>query len=169
MKQRNDGALVDRRTVLRGIGAVAVTGTLAGCGGDGNGNGDDGPTPNADVPGEVSDYLSNANNFPDAGLDETGSSSVTVDVGAGSGNLAFGPAAVIVDTGTTITWEWTGQGGAHNVVHDVNASSQDEEAFNSGSAVTETTFDHTFESAGTYLYHCIPHSAQGMKGAVIVE
>ncbi|MDS0281665.1 plastocyanin/azurin family copper-binding protein [Halomicroarcula sp. S3CR25-11] len=32
-----------------------------------------------------------------------------------------------------------------------------------------STFEHTFESAGTYLYYCAPHLGFGMRGAVVVE
>jgi len=40
---------------------------------------------------------------------------VTVEVGteANGGNFGFGPAAVRVDPGTTVTWEWVA--GSHNV------------------------------------------------------
>jgi halocyanin-like protein len=96
-------------------------------------------------------------------VDTTDDDNPTVDVGAGNG-LAFDPAALRVSTGTTVTWEWTGEGGAHNVVaEDVD--------FESGNPVTEPDepFEHTFESSGNYLYFCDPHKASGMKGAVIVE
>lgn len=147
---------IDRRTVLRGVGTVAVTGMLAGCGGgsDGGGGG------SGDVPSEVSDYISGANNY-DGVADKTGSDSVTVKVGAGNG-LAFGPAAVRVSTGTTVTWEWTGNGGSHNVV-------AKDGSFDSGDYKSSGTFEHTFDEAGNYLYYCEPHRASGMKGAVIVE
>jgi serine/threonine-protein kinase len=167
MTQMTDGGTVDRRTVLRSVGTVALTGALAGCGGNGGDSGNGG-SGNADVPSDVDDYLSDANNYGGGGVDETGSSSVSVEVGAANG-YAFGPAAIIVDSGTEITWEWTGQGGAHNVVHDTQAGSQSEEAFNSGSTQTSGTFEYTFEETGNFLYYCTPHKAQGMKGAVVVE
>jgi halocyanin-like protein len=71
---------------------------------------------------------------------------------------------VAVSTGTTVVWEWTGEGGAHNVV-------AEDGTFDSGETVTEagTTFEYTFEEAGTYTYVCTPHEAVGMKGAVYVE
>lgn len=162
MKQTIDDIEVDRRTVLRGAGAVAVSGMLAGCGGGGDGGGDGGGGGD-DVPSDVSDYLSDANNFDGSIVDETGSGNVEVEVGAANG-LAFGPAAVRIDTGTDINWSWTGAGGSHNVV-------ADEGAFDSGSTVggSGNNYQHTFEEAGTYLYFCTPHKTSGMKGAVIVE
>ena len=159
MKQTIDE--VDRRTVLRGVGTVALTGSLAGCGGSddgGNGGGD------GDLPSKVTNYLSGANNFGGSATEKTDADSVTVKVGAGNG-LAFGPAAVRISTGTTVTWEWTGSGGGHNVVH------EDGEFTSGEDYISESghTYKHTFESAGSYRYYCVPHKASGMKGAVIVE
>jgi halocyanin-like protein len=101
--------------------------------------------------------------------DARGSSEVTVEVGA-SGNggaLAFAPAGLWVDPGTTVTWEWTGEGGGHNVATDSGPASLE-----SGDPVAEagTTFEHTFteEEAGITNYFCSPHLALGMKGAVAV-
>lgn len=169
MKQTIDDMDIDRRTVLRGAGAVAVSGVLAGCGGGGGGGGDDDEnggdetTEGDSVPSEVSEFLSDANGFEGSVVDETGSGNVEVEVGAGNG-LAFAPAAVRIETGTDINWAWTGQGGAHNVVD------QDGE-FDSGEAVDQSgnNFQHTFEEAGNYLYFCEPHRGAGMKGAIIVE
>ncbi|TKX53002.1 halocyanin, partial [Halorubrum sp. SP3] len=47
--------------------------------------------------------------------DARGQDEVTISVGAGSNGLAFDPTLVWVDEGTTVTWEWTGAGGSHNV------------------------------------------------------
>jgi halocyanin-like protein len=112
----------------------------------------------------VEEFLSDASNY-DSPVDETGSDQVTVQVGAegNDGNFAFEPAAVRVSSGTEVVWEWTGQGGGHNVVHEDGAFESeitDEEGF---------TFSHTFEEAGNFLYFCEPHRSVGMKGAVIVE
>jgi len=51
-------------------------------------------------------------------VDRTGQEAMTIEVGAegNGGALAFGPAAVQVDPGTTVVREWTGEGGQHNVV-----------------------------------------------------
>jgi halocyanin-like protein len=101
--------------------------------------------------------------------DLRGQSEVTVDVGAdgNGGALAFAPAGIWVDPGTTVTWEWTGEGGGHNVVTEEGPASLD-----SGAPVSEagTTFEHTFseEQAGITKYYCSPHQALGMLGAVAV-
>jgi halocyanin-like protein len=118
-------------------------------------------------------YLSDANLFRGTTADRTGQDSVTVQVGAGDGGLAFSPPAIVVDPGTTVTWEWTGNGGGHNVIHDPEAAPDfDEEAFNSGQTVSEAgfTFEFTFEEqqAGWHPYFCSPHQALGMLGVVAV-
>ena len=162
----------DRRTFLAAAGATATTVALAGCSGGGddgdNGNGD-GPSANADVPSEVDTYLSDnsANLYEGGAVDETGSDSVSITVGAGDQGLAFSPPAVIVSSGTTVTWEWNGEGGAHNVV----AADSAAESFDSGEQQegSDVTFEHTFESAGNNPYYCTPHQSLGMHGAVIVE
>ncbi|MFC7137914.1 halocyanin domain-containing protein [Halobaculum litoreum] len=113
--------------------------------------------------GGLAEWFSNTGNY-DGVVDETGSGSVTVTVGseANGGAFGFGPAAVRVDPGTTVTWEWTGKGGSHNVVADGGAF-ESELVGESGH-----TFEHTFEEAGVYRYYCTPHKAMGMKGAVVV-
>jgi len=95
--------------------------------------------------------------------DWRGQSEATIEVGAGPESLAFSPTRTWVDPGTTITWEWTGEGGDHNVV-------ANDGTFDSGDTINEggTTFEHTFESVGMYTYHCAPHEALGMKGAIAV-
>jgi halocyanin-like protein len=161
---------VPRRTVLQGIGLTTTAGLLAGCssesdGGNGEGDAGDGGSDESteDVPADVDDYLSDAMEYDGSMVDMTGDDKPTVNVGAGNG-LAFGPPAIRVAAGTTLTWIWTGQGGGHNVVHE-------DGDFDSGPATTEegNEFQHTFEEAGTYLYHCEPHKLSGMKGAVVVE
>ncbi|POG57364.1 halocyanin domain-containing protein [Haloferax marisrubri] len=100
--------------------------------------------------------------------DLRGQSEVTIEVGAegNGGALAFSPAGVWIDAGTTVTWEWTGEGGGHNVVASEGAS------LDSGAAVSEagSTYEYTFEEgdAGITKYHCVPHEALGMLGAVAV-
>lgn len=92
-----------------------------------------------------------------------GGGSETVAVGSGSG-LSFDPEELTIAPGTTVTWEWTGQGGAHNVV-------ADDGAFNSGPPEDgdDITFSHTFSETGEFPYHCAPHEGVGMVGTVIVQ
>jgi halocyanin-like protein len=109
-------------------------------------------------------YLSSAN--MGSYLDARGQSEVTISVGAGGQGLAFDPTSVWIDPGTTVVWEWTGQGGGHNVV----ATSDAAASFDSGEAVTEGTFEYTFseDEAGISNYFCSPHQTLGMLGSVAV-
>jgi halocyanin-like protein len=115
--------------------------------------------------GQYDGYLSNADNFDGEPVDETGSDSVTIRVGAegNGGGFAFAPPAVQVDTGTTVTWEWTGEGGQHNVVAEAGADFESELTGEAG-----FTFERTFEESGAVKYFCRPHKSLGMKGVVEV-
>lgn len=100
-------------------------------------------------------------------LDARGQDSVTVRVGA-SGNggaFAFDPAGLWIDPGTTVTFQWTGQGGGHNVVAQSGPA-----GFDSGEPVAEagSTFEVTLEEGGISNYICEPHVGLGMKGAIAV-
>ena len=101
--------------------------------------------------------------------DARGQSEVTVQVGAGDSGLAFDATQLWVDTGTTITFEWTGNGGAHNVqtVEGGGPASLD-----SGDPVGEEGYTYEYEvteeDAGITHYHCVPHTAVGMHAGLAV-
>ena len=146
-----DDATMSRRGLFRAgaAGAAVATGLAAGSG---------------TAAAQYGGYLDDVDNY-EGTVDYTGRDEVTVSVGAVNG-LRFDPAAILIDSGTTVVWEWTGEGGAHNVV-------AEDETFDSGETVSEagTTFEYTFENAGdgdTFNYYCTPHRAAGMKGAVAV-
>jgi halocyanin-like protein len=152
---------MNRREFLTAAGGSAATTTAVAAGSATAQEGGGGGSVRPDWGG----YLQGANaaTFQDA----RGQSEVTVEVGAGSQGLAFDPAGLWVDPGTTVLWEWTGQGGGHNVVSQDGPASLD-----SGAAVSEagTTFEHTFgeSEAGITTYFCQPHQSLGMLGAVAV-
>lgn len=109
-----------------------------------------------------SEFVEEAPNFGET-EDLRGEEEVTVEVGAGDG-LQFEPAAIWVDPGTNVVWEWTGEGGGHNVNgvegEEYESEITDEAGF---------TFEHTFEEEDQINeYECTPHSAQGMHGGVAV-
>ncbi|WP_324661956.1 halocyanin domain-containing protein [Haloarcula sediminis] len=114
----------------------------------------------------VDEWLADVSNFDGTVTDRTGSATATVRVGTegNGGTFAFDPPALRVTTGSTVQWEWTGEGGGHNVTFE-------DADIGSGGATPEpdTAFEHTFEEAGQYRYSCLPHQGVGMKGAVIVE
>lgn len=113
---------------------------------------------------DLGGYLDDVSNFDGTIQDFRGQGQATVQVGASGngGNFAFSPPAVHVDNGATVIWEWTGQGGEHNVVHeggDFESELSGESGF---------TFEHTFDEDGVYQYFCQPHKSLGMKGVVVV-
>lgn len=120
-------------------------------------------------------YLEEAGNYDGRTADATGLEEVTVSVGAGQVGLQFDPPAIAVDPGTTVHWEWTGEGGAHNVSYDVEAADVDERVFRSGDPVNDEgiLYDFTFEeeheeiNGGQHPYVCEPH-VPGMRAMVIV-
>ena len=147
MSKRTPEQTFSRRGLLKtGIGATAAVAATSG-----SAQAQDAP---------YDGYLGDANAFDGKTADLTGQDSVSVDVGAGEG-FAFAPAAINIDPGTTVTWEWTGQGGVHNVL-------AEDGTFDSGSTMNSGSFEHTFEEAGVYTYYCTPHKALGMKGVVAV-
>lgn len=113
--------------------------------------------------GDFDGWFDDVDNY-DGVVDATGQSEVTVEVGVqnGGGAFGFGPPAVRVDPGTMVVWEWTGEGGSHNVVAE-DGSFESELVAEAGH-----TFSHTFEERGVFEYYCEPHRSLGMKGAIVV-
>jgi halocyanin-like protein len=195
-----------RRRFVKRLGAVALVGSLAGCGGDGDGtdtpdSGNGGttatdtqisdmtdtdtptatptdteepgtpteeptptPTPTATptptpIPGRE-EYLASVPYYDGNPVDETGNDSVTVLVGNSGNN--YDPAAIIIDVGTTVTWQW--EAAFHNVV-------AEDDTFYSGEAQgtgAGDTFEFTFDEPGGHAYFCVPHKGLQMKGYVTV-
>lgn len=99
--------------------------------------------------------------------------------------VAFEPAGLTVSKGDTVAWKHTA-GEAHTVTAredslpagadywstgDVDSESAAVEGWENGSGAVQSgqAFVHTFETAGTYEYYCVPHEAAGMEGSVTVE
>ena len=109
-------------------------------------------------------YLEDEGTWGGTTVDATGVEEPRLDVGApgNGGNLAFGPAAILVEPDTTVVWEWTGEGSQHNVV-------SEEDNFESELAEEEGfTFEQTFSEEGVHQYYCAPHRGLGMKGVIVV-
>jgi len=123
-------------------------------------------------------YLSDEGTWDGETVDASGEERVHVKVGSpgNGGDLAFAPVAVYIEPDTTIEWEWTGNGGGHNVVHDTDGDPErDEVVFDSDEEMTMPTpsdegetYERTFENEGVYPYVCTPHAQQEMKGVVVV-
>ena len=150
-----------RRRYVKSIGAAAVGVALAGCGGDGGG-GDGG----------------------DGGGGDGGSGGTTVEM---TDNLVFDPDSITVSVGDTVTWENVGSVG-HTVTaygdqipdgasyfasggFDSEQAARDAYTVgdpDSGDVPGGESYEHTFETAGTYEYFCIPHESS-MVGTVEVQ
>lgn len=115
---------------------------------------------------EVDEWLAQASNFDGTITDRTDTDTATVTVGAkgNGGQFAFDPPALKVSTETTVRWDWTGDGGGHNIVSKGDGPLGSALVANEGSS-----YKHTFEETGTYLYSCKPHKSIGMRGAIVVE
>lgn len=153
---------MDRRDFLRTAGGVAggATAATAAAGTAAAQEGGGGGTTQPVFPDYVSDAAGGAYS------DMRGSSEVTVEVGAGSNQVAFAPTNIWIEPGTTVNFEWVSNG------HNVLPNSQPEGAGweGSGDALEDEGFSysHTFETGGMYTYYCQPHEQLGMKGAIAV-
>ena len=154
--------MISRREYLQAVGVVGAV-AVAGCLASGDPGDDDGTVYVPTEP-DYRGWFDGVSTYKGT-VDARGQSDVTIDVGVSgaNGSYYFGPAAVAVSPGTTVTWRWTGKGGTHNVVSDAGV-------FDSGSLVQKagTTFSYTFEEPRIYKYYCEPHKSLGMRGAVFV-
>lgn len=168
------------------IGVLATATGLAGCTDDDDGDAvDDGndvdddeedmdeeeeETEDGDPEERLDAFLSDndARQYDGSVEDNTGEDEVTVAVGGGDEGLAFDPPAIRIDTGTTIVWEWTGEGGGHNIAPEGETDFDDfgdEEIVDSD----DRTVEDTFEEEGVGLYLCEPHAGVEMYGGFVVE
>lgn len=143
---------MNRRRFVALTGALGLAG-VAGCLGD-----------EAPEEPEYDGWFANVDNF-EGFVDRTDEDPVTVLVGAGDRGWQFEPAAITIRPGTTVTWEWTGEGGDHNVEH------RDNDWENPEGTVAEAghTWERAFSRPGTHLYSCWPHDGVGMRGGIFVD
>lgn len=88
-----------------------------------------------------------------------GGSSIVIPVGAEFlGNQSFTPRDLDVQVGTTVTWM--------NTDRDSHTTTSDASGWNSGTLSPGRQFSFTFQTAGTFPYHCTFHP--GMTGRVVV-
>lgn len=127
-----------RRTIVLGT-ILATTFILGACS---NATSTSAPTTEASLPPASSPPASIAASPSTGGGGATGNA-VTVK------DFSFDPNNLNVTVGTEVTW--TSQG-PHN--HTVTFDSG---GVDSGNLVTGGTFKHTFDTAGTFTYHCTNH------------
>jgi plastocyanin len=100
-----------------------------------------------------SDYGTNPPPPPPGGSKGSTSASISVL------NNYFSPSSTTVKTGTSVTWTWNSDGTRHSVSFDDGAASATQ-----GSG----TYSRTFNTAGTFKYHCTQHGTS-MAGTIIVQ
>jgi plastocyanin len=88
------------------------------------------------------------------------SSPVTIPADAsGLGDRAYAPDALTITVGTAVTWT--------NRDSTAHTSTSDGHAWDSGVVSPGAQFSFTFQTAGTFRYHCTLHP--GMVGTVVVR
>lgn len=75
-------------------------------------------------------------------------------------DMAFSPASLTVKLGTTVTWT-NEDATAHTVTADDESGDFGSQLLNKGD-----TYQYTFNTTGTYTYHCTQHP--DMKGTITV-
>ena len=147
MSEHTDGAPVSRRQFLQGAAGATAAAASAGAAtaqdeGEGEGDGEGGGG--------------------------GGGGSATVTVGPG-GDYVFEPGTdepLYIAPGTTVTFEWDSDN------HNVAPTSVPEGASWEGHQPIENTgftYEHTFDTIGTYEYECTPHAGLGMVGTIEVN
>ena len=149
-----------RRTLLQALALGAIAG-IAGCIAGGS---DTEACRELSVEPNYKGWFDGVDNYHGT-CDARGRDRVSVRVGTKANEAYWGydPAAVAITPGTTVRWEWTGKGGAHDVVSEMGTFASGKPTDDAG-----TTFEHTFDEPGVYRYYCTPHRSMDMKGAVFV-
>lgn len=115
------------------------------------------PAPPAAIPTEQGPPAAPAPATPQPVGDSLATSAKSVK--AGMRNFAFTPAKVEIAGGTTVVWTNDDQ-----LAHSVTA---DDGSWDSGLIEPGATWQRTFDTPGTYGFHCTPHPF--MTGSVIVK
>ena len=151
---------MERRQLLKIAGILATGGvtTLAGCSSE-NGDGGGGE-PTATETQETTGGVGDSN---------------TVMMVTEGSQYYFDPVGLFVESGDTVTFEI--QSGTHSATaYNKETSPASETRIPEGAAAFDSeilseqgaTYEHTFETTGTYDYFCIPHKTLGMVGRIVV-
>jgi len=189
--------VVNRRIFLKAVGGSSVAGltVLAGCsssgssGANGSGNGSTasgsagGGEQNATTGSETAaptgtnasaTGTSGGQNASSTGSGGSGGGSKTVGMYTEGGDYYFDPIGLFVEKGTTVSFK--DESGSHSSVAYKKGTGSAEttripegaEAWNSDIVSEGESYDHTFDTEGTYDYFCLPHKSLGMVGRIVV-
>jgi plastocyanin len=90
----------------------------------------------------------------------------TFTVTVAAGGLRFTPSSLTIQIGDTVKWTWSATG--HSSTSGTPGTPDG--IWNSGILNQGATFTHTFTTAGSFPYYCMPHGACcGMTGVVTVS
>ncbi|WP_266082931.1 plastocyanin/azurin family copper-binding protein [Haladaptatus caseinilyticus] len=105
----------------------------------------------------------------------TSGSSTTVRMGTKGHQSFFDPVGLLVDPGETVTFEMESGNHSATAYHEQYSLAKETrlpkgvEPFDSGVLIDRgDTFEHTFDTKGTYDYYCIPHKTMGMIARIVV-
>lgn len=115
------------------------------------------PTPKATTPtlqDRSSESSTSADETTPAVEEESAATTVTIK------DFAYSPTTLTIKKGTTVTW--TNQDSTAHTVTSDSGGELDSDTLDQGES-----FLHTFNTVGTFDYHCAPHPQ--MKATVIVE
>ncbi len=78
---------------------------------------------------------------------------------------AFSPSPDTVAAGSTVTWS-----NNDGITHTVTSASGGD-VFDAGNVAGGSTYQHTYNTAGTYTYYCKIHGTptSGMRGTIVVR
>ena len=126
-----------------------------------------------------------AASLPLAGCGGVLGQTVRDDYDVGMTGTAYRPYSLTVSVGDEVTWRNTStrdhtvtayadkipDGAEYFATGGYDSEAAAREAWDGGSGVVSSgdSYRHTFETAGTYSYFCIPHEQAGMVGTVTVE
>jgi plastocyanin len=162
-KSMTSGILPARKQLKRVLFcllALSALVLLAACGGGSTG----GTTPTASTGGTTPTTGPTSTPAATATATQAGNSQTVMIITDSSGSFAFSPASLTIKAGTTVVWKNT-TAAPHTVTSD------DGKTFDSGSAnpiaAQSGTFSFTFNTAGTFAYHCAIHPF--MTATIIVQ
>lgn len=115
---------------------------------------------------DIMPWVPEANGFDGQISDRRGKQEVSIRVGAGPDGRAFDPPVVVVDPGTTITWEWAEESGSHYVVSRVRVNSDPGDIPDLIEGLYLTS--ETIEVPEMKRYACYDHHDERMQSAIVV-
>jgi plastocyanin len=88
--------------------------------------------------------------------------------------FTFSPSNLTIQVGDTVQWTWSSSGHTVTSGSQCNADGQfcspsDSNCASAPLSSQGATYSHTFSTAGTFPYFCIPHCDFGMVGTIVVQ